>query len=71
MRALAMRFRGILHGADVQKLTVWLYDADRSGLYGIRRFVRTLRQDLAACSVTATGPASNHDALPVWAGTVN
>ena len=48
MRALAMRFRGILRGADVQKLTVWLHDADRSGLYGIRRFVRTLRQDLAA-----------------------
>lgn len=48
MRQLAMRFRGILRGADFQKLDVWLYDADRFGLYGIRRFVRTLRQDLAA-----------------------
>lgn len=48
MRRLAMRFRGILRGADFQKLDVWLYDAVRSGLYGIRRFVRTLRQDLAA-----------------------
>ena len=48
MRSLAMRFRGILRGADVQKLDQWLDDADRSGLYGIRRFAHTLRQDLAA-----------------------
>jgi len=48
MLSLAMRFRGILRGVDVQKLDQWLDDADRSGLYGIRRFARTLRQDLAA-----------------------
>jgi hypothetical protein len=48
MRGLAMRFRGILRGNDTEKLDVWLHDADRSGLYGIRRFARTLRQDLAA-----------------------
>jgi transposase len=48
MRRLAMRFRSILRGAGAQKLDVWLYDADRARLYGIRRFVRTLRQDLAA-----------------------
>ncbi len=48
MRALAMRFRGILRGGDVEKLTVWLHDADRSALYGIRRFVHTLRLDLTA-----------------------
>jgi hypothetical protein len=48
MRSLAMRFRGILRGNDTEKLEVWLHDADRSGLYGIRRFARTLRQDLAA-----------------------
>jgi transposase len=54
MRALAMRFRGILRGGDVEKLTVWLYDADRSALYGIRRFVHTLRLDLAAvCNAIA------------------
>jgi hypothetical protein len=35
MCALAMRFRGILRGGDVEKLTVWLHDADRSALYGI------------------------------------
>jgi transposase len=48
MRALAMRFRGILRSGDVEKLTVWLHDADRSALYGIRRFAHTLRQDLPA-----------------------
>jgi hypothetical protein len=48
MRALAMRFRGILRGGDVEKLTAWLHDADRSAFYGIRRFAHTLRLDLAA-----------------------
>jgi hypothetical protein len=46
MRELAMRFRGIPRGGDVEKLTVWLHDADRSTLYAIRRFVHTLRHDL-------------------------
>ena len=43
MRGLAMRFRGILRGTDTEKLDVWLQDADRTGLYGIRRFARSLR----------------------------
>lgn len=59
MRALAMRFRGILRGGDVEKLTVWLHDADRSALYGIRRFVHTLRQDLAAIRNAITEAWSN------------
>jgi hypothetical protein len=59
MRALAMRFRGILRGTDTAKLDVWLHDADRSGLYGIRRFARTLRQDLAAVRNAITEPWSN------------
>jgi hypothetical protein len=46
--ALAMRFRGILRGGDVDKLAAWLHDADRSAHYGIHRFVHTLRHDLAA-----------------------
>jgi transposase len=48
MRGLAMRFRGILRGNDTGKLDIWLHDADRSGLYGIRRLARSSRQDLAA-----------------------
>ena len=59
MRALAMRFRGILRGGDVEKLTAWLHDADHSALYGIRRFVHTLRQDLAAVRNAITETWSN------------
>ena len=59
MRALAMRFRGIVRGADVGKLTVWLRGAERSGLYGIRRFVHTLRRDLAAVRNAITETWSN------------
>jgi transposase len=59
MRALAMRFRGILRGGDVAKLTVWLHDADRSALYAIRRFVHTLRLDLTAVRNAITETWSN------------
>jgi hypothetical protein len=43
MRALALRFRGVLRSGDAEKLAVWLHDADRSELYGVRRFVRRAR----------------------------
>ena len=59
MRGLAMRFRGILRGTDTEKLDVWLHDADRTGLYGIRRFARSLRQDLAAVRNAITETWSN------------
>jgi hypothetical protein len=59
MRALAMRFRDILRGSDVEKLSAWLHDADHSALYVIRRFVRTLRQDLAAVRNAITETWSN------------
>jgi hypothetical protein len=59
MRALAPRFRGILRGGDAEKLAVWLHDADRSELYGVRRFVHTLRQDLEAVRNAVTEPWSN------------
>jgi transposase len=59
MRGLAMRFRGILRGKDTEKLDIWLHDADRSGLYGIRRFARSLRQDLAAVRNAITETWSN------------
>jgi transposase len=48
MRGLAMRFRGILRGKDPDRLDGWMNDAHSSGLYGIRRFVSTLRNDMAA-----------------------
>jgi hypothetical protein len=58
MRALAMRFRGILRGREVEKLTVRLHDADRSALYGIRRFVPTLRVDFAAFAMRSPRPGA-------------
>ena len=45
---LAMRFRGILRGRDSSKLNPWLRDAEASGIYGMRRFVRALRLDIDA-----------------------
>ena len=78
MRALAMRFRGILRGGDVERLDVWLRDADRSTLYGIRRFAYTLRLDLAAARNAITEawskwpdrrsdqPAEDTEAFDVW-----
>jgi transposase len=48
MRRFAMRFRGILQGRNPDKLDSWLDDAHRSGLYGLRRFAWTVRNDLAA-----------------------
>jgi hypothetical protein len=59
MRQLAMRFRGILRSGDIKKFDGWLRDAHASGLYGMRRFVRTLRQDLAAVQNAITEPWSN------------
>jgi hypothetical protein len=48
MRHLAMRFRGLLRGGTVQRLDIWLSDARTCGIYGMRRFARTLRQDIEA-----------------------
>jgi transposase len=48
MRQLAMRFRGLLRGGTAEALDVWLHDARTSGIYGMRRFARTLRQDIEA-----------------------
>jgi transposase len=59
MREPAMRFRGILHGSNIDKLDVWLDDADCSGLYKMRRFARTLRQDLSAVRNAITEVWSN------------
>jgi transposase len=54
MRALAMRFRGLLRSASKEKLGRWLEDARLSGIYGMQRFAQTLRQDIAAVENAAT-----------------
>jgi transposase len=59
MRQLAMRFRGLLHGGTVEKLDAWLSDARHYGIYGMRRFATTLRQDIAAVRNAVLEPWSN------------
>nr|WP_256367369.1 transposase [Acidisphaera sp. S103] len=48
MRQLAMRFRGLLRGGTVEKLDAWLGDARQCGIFEMRRFAQTLRQDIGA-----------------------
>jgi transposase len=48
MRALAMRFRGMMRSSKVVGLNAWIRDAVGSGIYGMRVFGRGLKKDLAA-----------------------
>ena len=59
MRQLAMRFRGLLTGSDPASLDGWLRHAASSGIYGMRQFGATLRQDLAAVRNAISEPWSN------------
>jgi transposase len=59
MRHLAMRFRGLLRGGTVESLDIWRNDARKCGIYGMRRFVRTLRQDIEAVRNAVLEPWSN------------
>jgi hypothetical protein len=59
MRHLAMRFRGILRGETVDELDAWLIAARASGIYGMQRFARTIRQDIEAVRNAVSEPWSN------------
>jgi transposase len=59
MRGLAMRFRGVLRSKDVKRLDKWLDDAQRSGIYGMQRFARTLSSDIQAVRNAVAEPWSN------------
>jgi len=48
MRQLAMRFRGLLRGADPGKLGPWLDDAQHSGVRPMQQFARVLSRDIEA-----------------------
>jgi transposase len=62
MRQLAMRFRGLLRSGTAAKLDVWLNDARQCGIYGMRRFAMTLRQDIDAFRNAVLEPWSNGQA---------
>jgi transposase len=59
MRALAMRFRGLLRGNDAELLDSWMSDAASSGIHAMRQFAATLRRDLAAVRNAISTPWSN------------
>jgi len=59
MRQLAMRFRGLFRGGSLEKLHDWLRDAFSCGIYSMRRFAKTLRQDKSAVQNAVTDPWSN------------
>jgi len=51
MRRLAMRFRGMLKSKNISKPGAWLKDVQKSGLYAIQRFARTLQRDIVTLHV--------------------
>ncbi len=59
MRRFVMRFRGIMHSGDAEKLTVWIDNVRHSGIYAMQRFGRSLLQDLDAVRNSMTEPWSN------------
>jgi transposase len=59
MRHLAMRFRGLLMGSSIEKLDVWLQDAQLWGVYAMHRFARAVRQDIDAVRNAVLEPWSN------------
>jgi hypothetical protein len=59
MRRLAMRFRGLLRGGTSEELDAWLIAARASGIYGLQRFARTIRQDIEAVRNAVSEPWSN------------
>ena len=48
MRALVMRFRGMMRGGGCGKLDTWIRDAMESGIHAMRRFASGLKRDLSA-----------------------
>jgi len=59
MRQLAMRFRGLLMGSSLEKLDVWLQDAQLSGVYAMQRFAGAARQDFDAVRNAVLEPWSS------------
>ena len=63
MRGLAMRFRGLLRGADPDKLKSWLDDARHSrDIQALQRFARVLSRDIDAVRNAIAEPWSSGQA---------
>jgi transposase len=62
MRRLAMRFRGLLRGADPDKFGSWLDDARHSGIHALQQFARILSRDIDAVRNAIAEPWSSGQA---------
>ncbi len=65
MRSLVMGFRTILRIGKVETLHDWMNKATDSGIYGMQRFVRKLKQDQSAVEAAveetwSNGPVEGH-----------
>ncbi|WP_445730565.1 transposase [Methylocystis sp. IM2] len=60
--ALAMRFRGLLRGADPDKLVSWLEDARHSGIHALQQFARTFARGIDAVENAIIEPWSSGQA---------
>jgi transposase len=48
MRRFAMRFRGLFRSGNTSALDDWLIDVGQSGIFGLKRFARAIKRDIAA-----------------------
>ena len=59
MRKLVLNFRSLLRVGKLAALLRWMKRAQKTGIYALTRFVRTLQQDLRAVEAAVTKPWSN------------
>jgi len=59
MRSLAMRFRGLLRGNDLNALDNWIRDAMSCGIHAMEKFAAKLRHDIDAVRDAIREPWSN------------
>jgi hypothetical protein len=66
MRRLAMRLRGLLRSGTAEGLEAWLIDARASGIYGMQRFARALRQNLEAVRNAVSSDMRQESCMDVY-----
>ena len=59
MRRFAMRFRGLFRSGNTNPLDDWQVEVGQSGIYGLQRFARTVKRDIAAVYNAMTTTWSN------------